>query len=179
MSKNLIKLFPQTRINDLFVKPGSSLDFSTVNGPYKDPIIQGKPYVDHRVYADFYKKIGVDIVVETTMSYPYNFITEKTYRPIANGRPFIIVGPKNTLSFLKSLGFLTFSSIINESYDSIDCPEKRFLSVSDAILTFVNRPLDQVINDIRSVNNILEHNQICLKNLIDVQFEHFKKQINA
>ena len=177
MSKNLIKLSPQTRINDLFVKPGSSLDFSTVNGPYKDPLIDGEPNIDYRFYAEFYKKIGIDIVIETAMEYPYNFITEKTYRPIANGRPFVIVGPAHTLTFLKSLGFLTFSSIIDESYDNIKDPEQRFIAACDSIYTFVNRSVGEVIRDLYSIETTLIHNQQSFKNLKNDQLKKFKEQI--
>lgn len=179
MPEHLITIIPKTRINDLFVEPGSSLNFSIPKTTYKDSIIQGKPNFDDRFCANFYRKIGIDIVVETTMQYPYAFITEKTYRPIANGRPFIIMGPARTLSFLKSLGFLTFSSIIDESYDEIDNPEERFLKVCDTVMSFVSRPLETVINDVRGVKDILQHNRNCLLNLADSQLKKFQEQIQV
>jgi hypothetical protein len=177
MSKNLIKVSPATRINDLFVTDQTLLDFSIVTESYKDPIIQGKPNIDNRVHADFYKKIGIDIVVETAMEYPYNFITEKTYRPIANGRPFVIIGPLHTLSFLKSLEFLTFSSIIDESYDNIKNPEQRFIAACDSIYTFVNRPINDIVDDLRSIETILIKNQQRFKSLKNDQLKLFKEKL--
>lgn len=177
MPENLLVTYPLNRINDLFVKTDSTLDFSLPGHTYKDSIIQGRPNVDHRFVADFYRKIAIDIVVETAMQYPYNFVTEKTYRPIINGRPFIILGPSKTLRFLKSLGFLTFSSIIDESYDEILDPEERFLKVCDVVLDFVKRPLPQVIQDVKGLKHILQHNRKNLARLSDIQLEDLKKQI--
>ena len=177
MPENLLTTLPATRINDCFVKPGSTLNFSPANHAFKDPLIEGSPNVDHRFHAEFYKKIAVDIVVETAMDYPYNFITEKTYRPMARGRPFIIVGPYHTLAFLKSLGFKSFSSIIDEEYDEIKDPEQRFLAVCESIKKFVDRPLDYVINDVKSIATILNHNQKWISNVVKSQIEKFKGQI--
>lgn len=177
MPKNLLTQNPATRINDCFVKSGSRLNFSPVSGSFKDPLIEGRPNLDHRFYAEFYKKIAVDIVVETAMDYPYNFVTEKTYRPIASGRPFIIIGPYRTLTFLKSLGFKSFSSIIDEDYDEIKDPEQRFLAVGESIKKFVDRPLDHVINDVKSIAPLLDHNQKWLENVVKDQMEKFKRQI--
>jgi hypothetical protein len=177
MPENLLTTVPATRINDLFVKSGSTLNFSPVSCAFKDPLIEGRPNLDHRFYAEFYKKIAVDIVVETAMDYPYNFMTEKTYRPIASGRPFIIVGPYHSLFFLRSLGFLTFPSIIDESYDEILDPEQRFNAACVSIKNFVDRPIDRVIEDVSSIKDVLEKNRICLQNLFVNELEKFKEQI--
>ena len=44
-------------------------------------------------------------------------LTEKTFKPIAMGMPFILNAPAGSLAYLKSYGFKTFDSIWNESYD--------------------------------------------------------------
>lgn len=44
-------------------------------------------------------------------------ITEKTFRNIAYGIPFVVIGQQYTLQVLKKLGFKTFDSLINEEYD--------------------------------------------------------------
>ena len=48
------------------------------------------------------------------------FISEKTWKPIMVGHPFIMVGNKNNLKFLKDLGYKTFDKWIDESYDDIE-----------------------------------------------------------
>lgn len=177
MAKNLLVTDPKTRINDLFVGEGSPLDMSIPLQSSKDPLIQGRPNQDHRFYADFYRYIGIDIVTETAMHYPYPLITEKTYRPIASGRPFIILGPYRTLEFLRSLGFSTFPSIIDESYDLIYNPEQRFLSVCQTIKKIVDQPIEQTIADIKSVRESLLHNQYHLQYFVKDQLQNLRKQI--
>ena len=81
---------PLTRVNDRF---SVTVPCDEIAVDFKDAIVEGKPNHDFRVQAPFYKKIGVDIVAETVFEYPYPFLTEKTYRPIASLRPFILVGP--------------------------------------------------------------------------------------
>lgn len=165
---------PFTRINDLFLKENTTIKCNNLDTNYTDPIIKGKPNIDYRWQADFYLKIGVDIVTETAFQYPYPFITEKTYRPMASLRPFIVIGPVFTLRFLKQIGFKTFSAIIDESYDNIDDPEKRFIAVCHSIKLFVSRPLDQIQVDLNSIKDILLHNRRHLQNLINTELEKFQ-----
>ena len=65
------------------------------------------------------------------------FITEKTYKPIAHQHPFMVLGMKGTLAYLRSIGFETYDHIFDESYDSLDFLEDR---------------LDVVYNNIKSFN---------------------------
>ena len=44
-------------------------------------------------------------------------ITEKTFKAIALEMPFILVAPAHSLEYLRSYGFKTFGSVIDESYD--------------------------------------------------------------
>ena len=152
-------------------------DFSDIVIDFKDPIVEGKPNVDHRFQAKFYKKIAVDIVTETTFDYPYPFITEKTYRAFASLRPFILVGPYGTLKFLKGLGFKTFSVIINESYDEIEDPELRFHEVCNSIKEFVSRPLEKIKQDLISIEDILIHNQQHILTVFDKELKKFEEQL--
>lgn len=169
---------PFTRIKDCFVEENSKIDFSEIIQNFNHPIVEGMPNIDHRFVADFYKKIGVDIVAETAFDYPYPFITEKTYRSMIMLRPFIIVGPCCTLHFLKSIGFKTFSSIINESYDLVQQPEQRFIEVCESIRSFVTRPIQQIQKDLRSITDVLKYNQLHLLRLSSLELEKFKIQLS-
>lgn len=174
---NLLETYPKTRINDKFATGETNLNFTCPAQNYKHPLIQGRPNEEFRFNADFYKKIGVDIVTETAFEYPYTFVTEKTYRSMASLRPFIVVGPCQTLHFLKSFEFQTFSAIINEEYDTIRDPVARFNSVCVSIKKFVSRPIDMIKKDIESVSDVLLHNAKILSQLNSYEFERFKSQI--
>jgi hypothetical protein len=77
-------------------------------------------------------------------------ITEKTYKPMACKKPFIMFSTPYFLEDLKSMGYKTFSDLINEDYDlEIDNKKRldliiieiqKILSMdNDAYLEFINK----------------------------------------
>jgi hypothetical protein len=81
--------------------------------------------------ADDYQKCAIDIVLETLFDDCRIHLTEKTLRPIACGKPFLLVSTPGSLEYLKSYGFETFSSVIDESYDCVQDPLERLNRVTD------------------------------------------------
>jgi hypothetical protein len=57
------------------------------------------------------------LVTETVAKGQRHHLTEKTFKPIAMGMPFVIVGTQGSLEYLRSYGFRTFEGIWDESYD--------------------------------------------------------------
>jgi hypothetical protein len=57
------------------------------------------------------------LVTETVATGRRHHLTEKTFKPIALGMPFIIVGTQGSLRYLRSYGFKTFGDLWDESYD--------------------------------------------------------------
>jgi hypothetical protein len=45
-------------------------------------------------------------------------ITEKTFKAIALEMPFVLVAPAHSLEYMRSYGFKTFNTVIDESYDT-------------------------------------------------------------
>ena len=60
------------------------------------------------------------LVTETVATGRRWHLTEKTFKPIALGMPFVIVGTQGSLEYLRSYGFRTFGHIWDESYDQAD-----------------------------------------------------------
>jgi hypothetical protein len=58
------------------------------------------------------------LVTETVATGKRLHLTEKTFKPICLRMPFIIVGTRGSLAYLRSYGFKTFSDIWDESYDN-------------------------------------------------------------
>lgn len=67
--------------------------------------------------SNHFEEAMLSVIAETTYECGDVFISEKTFRAIAHGHPFIIVGPAETLKVLRSIGFETFDGVIDESYD--------------------------------------------------------------
>lgn len=56
-------------------------------------------------------------VSETVCFDSKKHLTEKTFKPIAMGMPFVITGTQGSLAYLREYGFKTFGDIWDESYD--------------------------------------------------------------
>jgi len=99
------------------------------------------------------------IVAETNYQTEFAFFTEKTAKPILAKKPFIMVGNPHSLQTLHRLGFKTFDSVIDESYDNSFDLEKRV----GMAMQQVDRLANMTDADRASLNEkiipILEHNQ--------------------
>lgn len=79
-------------------------------------------------FIDYYR-CGIEVVLETLFDTTKNQLTEKSLRPIAAGRPFMLVGAPGSLQYLRDYGFKTFDGLIDESYDTIQDPVARLEAV--------------------------------------------------
>jgi hypothetical protein len=73
------------------------------------------------------------LVTETVATGRRHHLTEKTFKPIVSKQPFMLLATPGNLAYLKSYGFKTFDSVIDESYDQITNNKDRW-----------NRALDQI-----------------------------------
>ena len=72
-------------------------------------------------------------VSETVFFGRKNHLTEKTFKPIAMGMPFVITGTQGSLAYLCEYGFKTFSDIWDESYDDEKDDFKRLEKIADLL----------------------------------------------
>jgi hypothetical protein len=79
------------------------------------------------------------------------FVSEKVFKPILLGQPFIVVGNAGILQLLKSLGYETFSPYINEEYDNIINPSERLR----AIFTEIDRLCNLTDKEIKTIMTAL------------------------
>ena len=91
--------------------------------------------VDATASADYnsydYQHSGIEVVLETLFDDSRWHLTEKSLRPIACGRPFILAATAGSLEYLRSYGFKTFDSVIDETYDTVDDPLQRLEHISN------------------------------------------------
>jgi hypothetical protein len=64
------------------------------------------------------------LVTETVATGRRHHLTEKIFKPIALGMPFVVVGTQGSLEYLRSYGFKTFGDIWDESYDLAEDDER-------------------------------------------------------
>lgn len=117
------------------------------------------------------------IAAETMFNYPGSYLTEKSFKGISCKRPFVILGPKNSLKKLKEYGFKTFDHWWDESYDDINDPSERLLAVFDIVKTISQKSNDELIELAFSLTDVLEYNYNHLtKNFINSQLDNLNKQ---
>lgn len=176
--RNILTVVPQTRINDSWIS-SDKINGTSVQHTVTDDRIHGKPNdIQYRYQADFYEHFACDIVSETVLNYPYPYISEKTLRPIASKRMFILLGAPGSLQLLHNTGFITFNDIIDESYDLIDDPETRFLSVIKEVEKFCSLPLATIKLYMKSITARLDHNFQILENLQQSELKKFQQVLN-
>jgi len=107
------------------------------------------------VPEDIYNRCAYSIVTETRMADDHVFITEKTAKCLIARRLFVMFAGPGYLRHLRDLGFRTFGSIIDESYD--DEPDRllRWSRAFDQVEQLISRPQEEVLNECKP---ILEHN---------------------
>lgn len=78
---------------------------------------------------EHYQQCAIDVVLETLFDDARVHLTEKILRPLACGQPFMLVGTAGSLATLRSYGFQTFGTWIDEGYDNILDPVQRLKAV--------------------------------------------------
>ena len=103
-----------------------------------------------------YNKTFYTALIETAFHEDFGVFTEKTAKPIVAKRPFVIFGSPGQLQALRSLGFKTFSTVIDESYDKERDMYKRFNMVLDTMLKLSSIDPKSVYT---KLDEILQHNK--------------------
>jgi len=116
------------------------------------------------IVSSHYEDTFVSLVTETLTETV--FFSEKIFKPILMGHPFILVGGKGSLRKLKELGFKTFDHWWDESYDECDDFIDRCIAISK-ILTSLNNKNNNQLRLIRHfMKPVLKHNQELYNSLI-------------
>ena len=97
------------------------------------------------------------LVTETVATGRRHHLTEKTFKPIAMGMPFVIVGTQGSLEYLRSYGFKTFGNIWNESYDSAE-DSVRIERIASLLRSLDELPVSAKQDLFEQAQEIVQHN---------------------
>lgn len=112
----------------------------------------GEVYINPRAYIDTY----FSVVTETVFDYPYSFRTEKIWKPIAMGQPFVAVANSGYYRDLHHLGFKTFGHVIDESFDNISDNQLRLTRITDIVTELCQQDLALLLKE---CYNVCKYNQ--------------------
>ena len=85
----------------------------------------------------------VHLVTESTVE-PKLFITEKTWKPIASGQLFLILGNPGIIKHLRDQGIDCFDDVIDHSYDLEEDAFKRIKKIHTSIRSLLKEDLLQI-----------------------------------
>jgi hypothetical protein len=137
--------------------PQYEFDFyqDRVNVPTTDTFVKnhlfnntwGEIYLKAEPYIDTY----FSVVTETVFEYPYSFRTEKIWKPIAMGHPWIAVANAGYYRDMRNLGFQTFNGIIDESFDLIDNNQQRIDRIATVVKDLCQQDLASFLKECYTV----------------------------
>ena len=120
---------------------------------------------------ELYENTYFSLVTETSIplkSFSHHFnantdtgriLSEKIFKPIALRHPFLVVSNPKTLELLRSLGYKTFSPLVDESYDDEEDIAKRLLMIAKEVKRLCE------LTPVELENFLVEAGKICDYNL--------------
>ena len=98
------------------------------------------------------------VVTETVFYYDKLHLTEKIFKPIVSKQPFMLLAAPGNLAYLKSYGFKTFDSVIDETYDTIQDNDLRIEAVVKQLHWYCNLTPGEKTNIIQQLEPIIDYN---------------------
>jgi hypothetical protein len=143
------------------------MDLSEKSLPSRYEIQPEPSWLDGVIYAPQFNDTYFSVVSETVFEYPHSFRTEKTYKPILAAHPFVICANMGFYRDLHRMGFRTFGSLIDESFDTIIDGKGRLDRLIQEVQWLCDQDLDQFW---------IETRDICLYNQQHAQELHTNQQ---
>lgn len=145
------------------ITPGIAFDFFNYEGLPVDP--------------NLYKNTAFSVVSESTYNRDnFHFISEKTWRTIANKHMFISMAPKGYKDYLNNLGIRTFDYCLKYNknhFDNYDINNLNHLTVKNVkfLLKNIQKYKNQIINDINHNYSIYRKLVIDQRSRLDFEIE--------
>lgn len=129
--------------------------------------VETTPNLALNVNKELYKNTFVSLVTETVISNNSTFLSEKTWKPISVGHPFMILGGSYTLKVLKERGFKTFDKWFDESYDYAPTLKEKIIIIIKNLERYKNHTPEQLQALRQEMKEVCIHNQNILKQRVE------------
>lgn len=113
----------------------------------------GEIYLYPPPYVDTY----FSVVTETVFEYPYSFRTEKIWKPIVMGHPWIVAANKGFYRDMHNLGFRTYSHVIDESFDNIENNQERLDRIIEVVTDLCKQDLASFLKECYNTSKYNQH----------------------
>jgi hypothetical protein len=133
------------------------------NTNWGDGVLKAEPYID----------TYFSVVTETVFEYPYSFRTEKIWKPIAMGHPWICCANYGFYRDIKNLGFKTFDNLIDESFDTMYSTQDRLTRLEHVIKDLCVQDLPSFL---AAAEDTCKYNQSHMRELVPKIISQFPQQ---
>ena len=130
----------------------------------------GDIYLQFDAYRDTY----FSVVAETVWDTDRSFRTEKIAKPLCQGHPFIVAATAGYYRDLHNLGFQTFGSVIDESFDTVEDSDRRRAGIVATIGDLVRQQAWPEF--LGAVHSICKYNQQRLAELHASEIQQFPQR---
>mgnify|MGYP003632825130 CR=1 FL=1 len=132
---------------------------------------------------NFYKDTLVSLVTETNFNATECTLTEKSFKPLFNKHPFIILGVPGAMQAMRDQGFRTFGDFWDESYDSEQDPGRRMHMIKEQIELIASWTDQQILEFRRNVKPVLDHNYHMFRHpgssvVVNKMYDHITDNFN-
>jgi hypothetical protein len=117
------------------------------------------------IHEIHYNNTFISLIPETHYEDGILFRTEKIYKTLAVGHPFIVFSCSGFLKSLKELGFKTFDQWIDESYDNEPDWITRLNLITNEIKKLSLYSIDKLHEIRNEMHEVLIHNKTLFKRL--------------
>lgn len=133
------------------------------------------------ISGEDYHKTFLSLVTETHTDRNILFLSEKIFKPIYMGHPFILLGNPGTLKKLKSMGYKTFDKWWDESYDNEIDLRKRTQMIVSILKSLNEKTRDELIELRNEMKETLNWNQHIYRMSVDEKYrvdgQHFVMEV--
>lgn len=123
-----------------------------------------------------YSTTFISLLSETKMEDGTLFLSEKTFKTIAAGHPFIMLGSKDSLHYLRSQGYRTFGKWINERYDDESNYQVRLQMALEELKKFSTKSPEELQLIRKEMEEVLIHNRQVLRASLQNKYKDKGKQ---
>lgn len=131
----------------------------------------GEIYLKAEPYIDTY----FSLVTETVFDYPYSFRTEKIWKPIAMGHPWITATSCGYYRDMHNLGFRSFGHLIDESFDQIANDQDRMERIEQTVVDLCQQDLPAFI---AAAEEVCKYNQQRLVEARQQEIQNFPTRLS-
>jgi hypothetical protein len=128
------------------------------------------------LHADAYIDTYFSLVTETVFDGTHSFRTEKIVKPLAQAHPWICAANAGFYRDMRNLGFQTFHTLIDESFDLIQDTQQRLARVAMVVEDLCGQDL---VAFLKASESICKYNQQHLQTLAEQERRDFSTRFFA